>query len=201
MASRPFGVWWSPTGKAHVGSRGGTAICGFGLDRGAEEWHAGDNIRDPDRSFAALCGRCMQKLRGQGPWADMDGWVRPPNLLQVHLSRSAEAWLLNEETWRRLIALANGQRLTRESVVQIAIAAEDALKDSARQHVANALHAVVLVPWGAMVQHGWCPDATKGLQDDPPDTTTLLIAFMQATNWVYVAEILGTLGASGGRGL
>jgi hypothetical protein len=37
-------------------------------------------------------------------------------------------------------------------------------------------------------------------QADSSTLLVLLIAFMQATNWVYVAEILGTLGASGGRG-
>lgn len=63
--------------------------------------------------------------------------------------------------------------------MQVADAVEDALREAARQHVAKALHADVLLAWAVMVEDGWCSDATKKPQDDH-DTTELLRAYFQA---------------------
>jgi hypothetical protein len=174
-AKKPFSVWWSPTGKAHVGQRGGSAVCGSKLPIDAPEWGVEE---DGEAAHSALCTRCKQKLRKPGPWTDMDGWVRPPAALQVYVGSPTESWRLNEVTWRRLIVLANGQRLTRESVVQVALAAREASGDPTRQHVAKALDSEVLLPWAEMVDNGWCPDAAKEPEDDY-DTSMLLTAFLE----------------------
>jgi hypothetical protein len=151
MAQNPFSVWWAPNGKAHAGRRGGVAACGVQLQEDAAEWHAEE---DNEASVNALCLNCRNKLRQPGPWTNMDGWVRPPLLLQVHVGNQTEASRFNELTWRRLVSLANGQRLTRDAVIQVAQHAIDASEDPARQHVAKALHIDALVPWAAMVGDG-----------------------------------------------
>ena len=175
MTREPTTVWAAPKGKAHVGRRGSKALCGFVLPRDARHWEI--NEANP----AVLCQRCLHALREPGPWSSPAGWVRPPAAVEVYVGSPKQAWQLNELTWRRVVALGNGQRLTREAVNQVGVAAHEAMEDPARQHVARALGGNTFLAWAAMVNEGWCPDAAVD-PDEDWDTTALMLA------WVIAGE-------------
>ncbi len=98
----------------------------------------------------------------------------------VYAGDPVEAWRLNDETWGRVVALREQQRLTRRAVQQVAVAVQSAKDDPDRQHVYDALGAKHLLTWAAMVESGWCPDAAVD-RDDDPDTFFLLMAWLNAT--------------------
>jgi hypothetical protein len=175
---QPTSVWWSPTGKAHIGRRSRPALCGYVLPRAAKEWSIEE---DSGNAWAALCGKCLRSLGKVGPWIDGAGWVRPPEVvaLEVYVGGHTEAWRLNELTWRRVVALANRQRLTRSAVVEVTLAAQATRDDPDREHVFRAMGGNTLLIWGDMVGNGWCPDAPRDIDEDH-DSTSLTLAWMAA---------------------
>jgi hypothetical protein len=152
----------------HVGvgkKRPPHAACGRELPANAERANADDLEQDNTR----LCRGCHRTLSGEGPWIRSEDWVRPPAWVshEIYVGSPYEAWRLNELTWRRVAALASGQRQSREAVGDVAQALVEAMDDPTREHVARALGGLVVLDWAIVVRDGWWPPSSKETDEDP----------------------------------
>jgi hypothetical protein len=166
-------LWQSATGRAsqrrqmHVGvgrRRPRKTSCGRPLLTTARAADEADLGADP----TLLCANCHRALMATGPWKRQEDWVRPPAWVSdaPYIGSFVEAWRLNELTWRRAIALAQGQRQSRAAVANVLDVLEETRGDYPRAHVYRALGGVTMQLWAIAVVEGWWPPAGKEPVDD-----------------------------------
>ncbi len=153
--------------QMHVGvgrRRPRRAACGRSLPNTAQVAMVANLNADPP----LLCQGCERALMATGPWPREEDWVRPPLLMReaIYVGSYVEAWRLNELTWRRVIALAQGQRQTRAAIGNVLDALAKARDDDSREHVYRALGGATMHMWAFAVVDGWWPPAGKEPVDD-----------------------------------